>query len=49
MRDDAAKENPGINKVPALNAEDIANSIIHVLGVPPHVEILELTLLAKEM
>ncbi|XP_017780971.1 PREDICTED: farnesol dehydrogenase-like isoform X2 [Nicrophorus vespilloides] len=28
--------------MPALNPEDVANSIIHILGTPPHVQIHEL-------
>ncbi|XP_017781031.1 PREDICTED: farnesol dehydrogenase-like [Nicrophorus vespilloides] len=30
------------NKFPMLNAEDVADSIVHILGTPPHVQIHEL-------
>ena len=33
--------------VPALNSEDVANSIVHIIGAPPHVEITQLTIRPK--
>lgn len=29
---------------PILNSEDIANSVLHVISAPPHVQITELTI-----
>ncbi|XP_014221390.1 farnesol dehydrogenase-like [Trichogramma pretiosum] len=47
MMEAAAEKNPNINKMPALSPEDIAESIVHVLGVPSHVEINEIQIQAK--
>ncbi|XP_032452124.1 short-chain dehydrogenase reductase 2a-like [Nasonia vitripennis] len=45
--DRAASQNSIIQKMPTLNAEDVADSIVHVLSAPPHVEITEIMIQPK--
>lgn len=33
-----------LEKMPHLNAKDIADAVIYVLGTPPHVQVHELTI-----
>ena len=47
MAEEAKKHMPMVTQIPALKAQDVADSIIYALSVPPRVEINELTLLAK--
>lgn len=49
MFDSAIAILPQLKQMPALKAEDVADSIIHALTAPPHVEIHEITLVAKSL
>ncbi|OXU19390.1 hypothetical protein TSAR_004651 [Trichomalopsis sarcophagae] len=44
----AINKNSMFSKMPALEPEDVAFSIVHALTVPPHVEINEITIQAKQ-
>lgn len=48
MMDAAISKNSVFSKMPALQPEDVAFSIVHALTVPPHVEINEITIQAKQ-
>ncbi|KAJ8668092.1 hypothetical protein QAD02_009755 [Eretmocerus hayati] len=45
--DKATEANPKVAQMPALEAQDLSNAIVYVLGAPSHVEINELRLTAK--
>ncbi|KAL7299931.1 hypothetical protein TKK_0007251 [Trichogramma kaykai] len=49
MLDHAVQHAPLMSQLPELSPDDIANSIVFALSVPPHVEISELTIQGKKM
>ncbi|CAB0034063.1 unnamed protein product [Trichogramma brassicae] len=49
MLDYAVQHAPLMSQLPELSPDDIANSIVFALSVPPHVEISELTIQGKKM
>ncbi|KAJ8667740.1 hypothetical protein QAD02_009403 [Eretmocerus hayati] len=49
MLDNALKANPKVTSIPSLEADDLANAVVYVIGSPPHVEINELKLTAKKL